>query len=412
MIGILAYWSAVVLMTAAGICGIFYTFWDKRPRRLAAAHAKGREICWVFAGALALRLLLLVAGVAYMWFLEGREALPSLEAVYSRWDAPHYLWIAQNGYQAVTPDSDGYLFIVFFPLYPYLVGLLGGSAWAGILLSCLMGSGASAILYALTRRQGGTLLQGAMAALFLQLFPMSVFLHAPYTEGMFLFFTAAGLFCVDKKNYLLAGVCGFFAALTRNVGVLLVVPCAVQILLDWKKDGISKTVQNALWCLLIPLGTLVYLGINRAVYGDPFMFMKIQKAHWSTGFGFFASTVRYITQNFFSYTGGTKWYLWGAEMIAAFAALLSLPLLMKKMTPAQRAYSFVYLWVILSPAWLLSFPRYLMGMASLYPALAKSLFPEKASLRFVHIAGFTLLAVFAFWMLLLGAAYIRGEMVL
>ena len=38
--------------------------------------------------------------------------------IWTQWDAPHYLGIAENGY---VTEGDARLHIVFYPLYPYLV---------------------------------------------------------------------------------------------------------------------------------------------------------------------------------------------------------------------------------------------------------------------------------------------------
>jgi hypothetical protein len=41
--------------------------------------------------------------------------------LWNRWDAPHYVDIAENGYTAI---GEGRYFIVFMPLYPFLIRVL------------------------------------------------------------------------------------------------------------------------------------------------------------------------------------------------------------------------------------------------------------------------------------------------
>ena len=82
---------------------------------------------------------------------------------------------------------------------------------------------------------------------------------------------------------------GFFAALTRSVGVMLVFPFGVQVLLDALHEGggareiIWRIVRRGWKVILIPLGTVVYLLINYAVFGDALHFLVAQREHWSAG---------------------------------------------------------------------------------------------------------------------------------
>ncbi|MCW4031638.1 MAG: hypothetical protein NWE80_04665, partial [Candidatus Bathyarchaeota archaeon] len=49
------------------------------------------------------------------------EPLQLIMNQFSKWDSPHYMYIAQNGY---VNEGDPANFIVFFPLYPLLVRLI------------------------------------------------------------------------------------------------------------------------------------------------------------------------------------------------------------------------------------------------------------------------------------------------
>ena len=72
-------------------------------------------------------LILVFASQAYQIISEkpfgGGE---SFLGIWDRWDAAHFLKIAQNGYTAVGDDR---FLIVFFPLYPILVAM--GKALTG-----------------------------------------------------------------------------------------------------------------------------------------------------------------------------------------------------------------------------------------------------------------------------------------
>jgi hypothetical protein len=105
-----------------------------------------------------------------------------LLAVWNRWDAPHYLFVAQHGY---APTGEGRLFLVFFPLYPWLVR---ATAWvvqdalsAAFLVSGVASVLAVVLLYRLARLDVAEPV-ARRAALFALVFPTSYFLHIPYTR--------------------------------------------------------------------------------------------------------------------------------------------------------------------------------------------------------------------------------------
>jgi len=403
----LKYGGTAALCLSAGLA-VYYSLKEK-PRQTVLRKPSAKECAQVLALFLGIRLLLLLLTLFMRQGITGSSLFPTLSDALNRWDAPHYLWIAENGYQGVTPDSDGYLFIVFFPLYPWLVSVLGGSAEAGILLNCVLSAATSLVIYLWSLSRGDSRTTAFMSAAFWQFFPLSVFQMAPYTESLFVLLTTATLFALSRRCFLAAGILGFLATLCRNAGVLLLIPAGIELLLAAKNRPLGETVRDGTWLLLIPIGMLVYLGINDWVYGDPFMFMKIQKSHWYQGFGFFGDTIRYITENFLNGDGATRWYLWGSEWIAILATLASVPLLLREMSPAERAYTLIYIVFILSPTWLLSYPRYLMGLAPLYGALGCSFFAGgklRASL------GCLLLAVFAAAMLLMTYGLLSGQQVL
>ena len=77
----------------------------------------------IFAGAILIRILVYLVSVCVMAVFgdygEGITFSDFLEA-WKRWDSAHYLNIAQNGYGGAIEDGK-HLFLVFFPLYPWLI---------------------------------------------------------------------------------------------------------------------------------------------------------------------------------------------------------------------------------------------------------------------------------------------------
>ena len=102
-----------------------------------------------------------------------------------RWDAGWYSLIARNGYSFHPEKASS---VAFYPLYPYLaryVGVPFGSPFVGGLIV----SNAAAVGAIFYLRRLGTRLYGepvgALASIFLLVFPTSFFLTAFYTEGLF-----------------------------------------------------------------------------------------------------------------------------------------------------------------------------------------------------------------------------------
>lgn len=353
----------------------------------------------------------LLAGYGY------NKLFPPMESLFSHWDAPHYLDIARLGYTADKSLGDQWLFIVFYPLYPALTALikplLGSEFSAATAISWACLAGACYWLYRLSLLDNDRR-EARRAVKYLLIFPAAVFLGAPYTESLFLLLTVLSLYALRKNCWWLAGLMGFLAALTRNLGVLLVLPFAVElftklgIMADLRKFKSGKVWKDLLkqgcWVLLIPLGLAAYLLINQAVYGNPFMFLKIQNDHWGQHtqpiWSTVLSTWNYLTGN---ETLEVKLYLWGPQMAGMAAMLIALPFMVRRLRPSYAAYLIVYVFMALTPSWLLSFNRYMMGAVPLFIGIA-----AMTRKRWVDN---TLTVIFVALMLFLAAGYMMWKQV-
>jgi hypothetical protein len=204
-----------------------------------------------------------------------------LLAVWGRWDAEHYIGIATNGYSGTEP--------AFFPLYPLLIWILGGLTGnhliAGLMISNAASFFALLFLYKLVEHEFNR--QVAHRAVFyVSIFPTAIFFSAVYTESLFLFLSVASFYYIRERRWLLAGVFGYFAALTRVEGVLLAVPFAIEwgIALyesrgDWFRWPLDTAVKPLAGILAIPLGLASYMAYLWVLRGDPLYFSHVQ-AHW------------------------------------------------------------------------------------------------------------------------------------
>lgn len=113
---------------------------------------------------------------------------------FSKWDSPHYIFIAQNGY---VNEGDPANFIVFFPLYPLLVRLITFDfayiSLSGLIVSNLCSTIAVIYLFKLTKLDYNDTV-AKIAVLYLSVFPTAYFLSAVYTESLFLSLAITSLF--------------------------------------------------------------------------------------------------------------------------------------------------------------------------------------------------------------------------
>ena len=227
-----------------------------------------------------------VGALAYL-VLTGPLQVPF--GIWNRWDAPHYLDIADWGYMAIDPGvsptfSQRYdldLFIVFYPLFPWLVAgaslVIPSTHTAGLVVAGAASLVVAPLLFRLVRREFGAAV-GMRAAWFLLIFPTAYFLHLAYTEALFLALVLGSFLAAGDRRWWLAGLLGGLAALTRVNGLVLIGVLLVEAWLEWR--GERRLNLGWLWIGLVPVGFGIYLAVNQLVYGDPLAFVVILDDHW------------------------------------------------------------------------------------------------------------------------------------
>jgi hypothetical protein len=264
-----------------------------------AALGSWRAVAWPvwLSGALrnvalpfvATRLLLAFVGVLSIAALPVSPWVPSVWTrpvagpifdAFARWDGFRYLAIAANGYPTTDPSS-----AAFFPLYPLVARSLGilvgapsgpGLEVAAIVVSNVALLAAAVALIALCRLDYGPRV-ASRAAWSLLLFPTSFFLSAVYAESLFLALSLGAMLCARRDRWILSGVLGGLAALTRPYGFVVAVPIAVEWFSRWRQGERSRRPIAGL--AIIPLalgGYMTYLGWH---FGDPLAFVHAQ-ADW------------------------------------------------------------------------------------------------------------------------------------
>ncbi len=196
----------------------------------------------------------------------------------ARWDTVHFLNIAQNGYSADDPNR---ILLAFFPLYPWAtraVALLVGNYLLSGLLVSTVASIAAALLLLRLVQQDSSAQVAQRAVWFLFIFPTSYFLHFAYTESLFIALTLGCILAARKRLWLVAGLLGALACLTRLTGLMLPLVLLAEAVQQYRQE--RRFDWRWLWIALVPLGLICYLMINAHVAGDPLAFLTVQKEHW------------------------------------------------------------------------------------------------------------------------------------
>ncbi len=295
-------------------------------------------------------------------------------------DVPHYFKIAQNGYVATGNDR---LLIVFFPLFPMLLRIFNfifkDSFISGIIINAVCSCLSAGMMYKVISQRFSES-TAFFAAVICTIMPGSVFFNSPMTEPLFLLLTLCSLYFILKREYIAAGIFAALTGLTRSVGILLFASVFIGAVYDivWKlkkKEKILPTVLNAVFGLLIStLGTIIYLYINKKVFGNPFMFKTFQDENWNQGIAYFFDTARYIFEYSVSWLKSGKIDLGlnvgVATLITMFISLIIYAFAVKKMPPTFNIYFLGYYVITMGCTWLLSAVRYMSVSIPLIAAIA------------------------------------------
>ena len=287
-------------------------------------------------------------------------------------DATWYLDIAQNGY---AKDGEKAIALVFYPLYPMLMRLLGlvtgDLALAGQIISRVSYCAASVLLYELILLDG-TERQAWDGVLLMALYPYSMFVLGVFTEGLFLALTIGGLLAIRKRKFIAAGILGFLAALTRTQGMLLVFP-AVYALITARLGGEKRKIKwSDAAVLLIPAGFGVYLFINYALHGNPFQFLIYEAGEpWYQSTRWVGDNIAQHYHMALDYEGLSLFIYW-VQIALYFLTLGILAYgLYKKEQTMYLLYGSVYLGFTYLSGWMISGGRYMLCCVPVYIVLSR-----------------------------------------
>jgi hypothetical protein len=219
-----------------------------------------------------------VAVLVAMWLeLRLRPGTPGAQP-FLAWDSGLYFQIIRDGYSSSPADPGIYAFFPAFPLSSRLLTQLPGigALDAGLIVGLVASFAAAIAIWMLTAELKGRDTADRTLALF-AFFPGSFVLSMLYSEGLMLALSAACLWALGRRKWLLAGVLAALATASRPNAIALVAACA------WAAG--AAILSRREWRSLIapalsPLGLVAFFGLLWQRTGDPLKWFHVESRLW------------------------------------------------------------------------------------------------------------------------------------
>ncbi len=196
------------------------------------------------------------------------------------WDAPWFLSVIRDGY---TYDPTRMSSVNFLPLYPLIVRavtwIVPNVEVAAYLVSNAFCFGAAVLLWRLTEDIARNTRAAWLAALFFWFGPVNFFFSTIYAEATFVFFSLATLVTARGERWLLAGALGAIAALSRSIGIFLIIPLGLEFLSRHRTPTAWRERQTwlKLPAVFLPaIGTALYVGYLAVRFNEPRAYLVSQ----------------------------------------------------------------------------------------------------------------------------------------
>ncbi|GAC1437917.1 MAG: hypothetical protein NVSMB65_12270 [Chloroflexota bacterium] len=252
-------------------------------------EASRRASVRIAMGAFAInRLVLLV--ISYLTGRLFHDAVGkdySLGGLWQRWDVLWYIRVADHGYYWRPPPLQSDL--AFFPLFPLLMHLLTlisplSAYGAGLVIANVSFAVALYLLHRLVSQDFGAD-TAERAVTYLALFPTALYFFTAYSESLYLALCLGCAYALRLRRWWAAGACGMAAALTRQLGVLLVVLFVAEYLAAVAPTARGRGEWGRLAAaLLIPAGILAFMLYLQLTLGNGLLFLRAQAA-WQRTLG-------------------------------------------------------------------------------------------------------------------------------
>ena len=201
------------------------------------------------------------------------------------WDAGWYRAIAEHGYRSAGAQS-----VRFFPGYPLAGRFLGvlpgiGPGTALLIVTNVCALGAMAVLWLLVRNDLGCPDLASRSVWLLAVCPSAYTLVMGYADASFLLASLVVFLAMRSGRWWWAAAAGLAAGAVRPVGILLVLPVAVQVWQLHRQSGGARLPRVAVTATLVApvLGTAAFVVWVGHVFHDPWLPYRLQSQAGHSG---------------------------------------------------------------------------------------------------------------------------------
>ena len=285
--------------------------------------------------------------------------------------------IANKGYAAETAEYAGkYLNLLFPPCYSLIVRLISpfylSSIRAGFFVSNMNAILSGIVLYLLVMHDSDR--RSAVRALwYYSILPPSFLLTCTIPASTFMLLSLLSIYCARRRYFVVGSLLGGLAALTDRIGIVLVVPLLLEFFNAM--TGEYRSLKEVTWrfylkkgligstFVLVPLGFIVYLIINRVVGGSFFTYVEYLEELYGSRFALFYRVCGVQTEKMIdAYRTFQTAQAFGQHLPMLLFSVGSLALVLakgKELRISYLAYFLVCYAVILSQTGVIDAPRQL-----------------------------------------------------
>ena len=386
-------WSLVIVvaMRVFNNCGFSFPknkvtdFLLAEKRITLKEETDGKELLYLFLACIAFRIAVYIISVFPVALFTNDQSLdfPSWLAQWKQWDATGYNHMIQGGYKYMMEDGE-YVTLVFFPLYSFAGRILNifinNTQLSAIITSTLCYAFACCFLYKLVIIDYGKSV-ARKAVLYISISPFGFYFGAMLTESMFFLTTVASFYYIRKHNWIMVGVCGALAALSRISGVVVIFPAVVEFIEHYRLFGMfkDKKVKEAfkliltkgLWIFGAFVGVFIYLYCNYSLTGDWFKFLELQHKFWGEETCYFGKCILIMWQQIVSDRSiMVKFGMFIPELLSVIMMLITMLYGARRHKSMYITYMVVYLVMNTSITWPISIARYMLCALPMFIVLA------------------------------------------
>lgn len=293
--------------------------------------------------------------------------------VFLGWDSAWYLSILTKGYAF---SSQSYSFFPGFPLFGGFFNLFFGDPVVSLVFCSLFFGVLWVPIYQLVAEFYMSKKAALLSALLFALSPYAfLFTTIAYSEGILLFFVLTSWYFFKKGKIAFASALACVAALSRVVGILIILPMLIETL----KSKSPHRRRNILLICLPILSFFVWLAYGQVTAND--WLALIHTTEWTDLYSFQGLLTNIVPLKGFHAFLEVPFQHW-LTPFAIWGSIILPPFLIAKTFKTERSlasYSLAYFIGALVFGALVSIPRFIAVIFPLWIALTAKIKPNKKS---------------------------------